>query len=171
MSKKIAYIGIFAGIAIAAGIFERGLPAIVPVPGIKLGLANIAVIIALYTLGEKTAIAVSLIRIFIIGFLFSGPMGIIYSLSGGVLSFFAMLLAAKSQIFGVIGVSVLGAFFHSLGQIAIAALLIQSAGIFSYMAILGVSSAVTGAVMGLISGVTLKHLQNIPFTGRNALLK
>ena len=114
MAKKISMYGILVALAFIASYIEVLIPFNFHVPGMKLGLANIVVLIALYTGGEKAGITVSIIRIILVGFTFGNPYSAIYGLSGGVLSLLVMILLRRTDFFGIIGVSMAGGVVHNL---------------------------------------------------------
>lgn len=158
LSRKVAFYGIFTALAIIISYFERFIPMPIPVPGIKLGLANVVVLIILYSLGNKAAFGVSMIRVFIAGFLFSGMTGILYSLSGGILSFCTMAAAKKTKLFSPIGVSVVGGVFHNMGQIVVAALVVSNYKLLYYVPVLVVMGVIAGVVTGVIAYYSLRNL-------------
>lgn len=157
MAKTVAKLGIFAALAIIAAYLERLFPMPIPVPGVKLGLANVVVIMALYTMGVKAAFGISVLRIAVVGMLFGSLFSIAYSLSGGLLSFAFMAAAKKTGIFGVVGVSVLGGVMHNIGQIVIAALIVNNTGLFFYTPMLIIAGVLTGIFIGYIAGYSVKH--------------
>lgn len=137
---------------------ESMFPVPVPVPGVKLGLANLVNVVGLYTVGVAGTAAVSLIRIVLVGFTFSNMFSMIYSLAGGILSLMVMILARKSEAFGKAGVSILGGIFHNIGQLTIAAFLTKTAGVFTYFPVLLAAGVVTGAVIGLLGGMIVERI-------------
>lgn len=163
MSKKIAFMGIFSSLALVAGYLERLIPVTIPVPGIKLGLANVIVLLTIYYMGTKEAFGVMMIKIVVTALLFSGLSGFFYSLSGGLLSFGVMLIGKKSGVFSVIGVSILGGVFHNIGQITLAALIVSNAGLLYYCPVLIIAGIVTGGITGLIAHYVLESIHKIPF--------
>ena len=104
---------------------EALFPLSLAVPGIKLGLANIVVVLALYTAGKRTAFLVNLLRILLAGLLFGNAFSILYSLAGGLLSFAAMCLLKRTGWFSILGISMAGGVFHNLGQLTVAALAVS----------------------------------------------
>ena len=128
------------------------------IPGIKLGIANLAVIVALYHMGLKYAITINVVRIFIAGLLFSGVFGIIYSLAGAILSMTVMVLLKKTGLFSVAGVSMAGGVAHNLGQILAAAFLVSNLSIFIYFPVLIFSGLISGALIGIVAYIILKRL-------------
>lgn len=131
------------------------------IPGIKLGLANLVVVTAMYTVGEKQAFAISVIRIILAGLTFGGVFSLVYSLAGGILSFFAMLLAKRCKALSITGVSIIGGSVHNIGQIAAAAVVMQTYRIVYYLPVLLLSGAVTGAVIGIVSGIIVNRLNKV----------
>jgi len=112
-------------------------------------------------MGPNAALGISALRIFVIGLLFGSVFGIIYSLAGGLLSFAAMVAAKKMNIFGIVGVSVFGGVFHNLGQITVAAILVQNAGLLYYTPVLIIAGILGGIAVGYAAGLTLRHVQEV----------
>lgn len=160
-TRSIALIGILAAFAVMLSFLERMLPAPVPLPGIKLGLANIIVIITLYRFGVREAITVQTMRILLFAVLFGGIGSAIYSFAGGALSLGAMIAFKKLGIFSVIGVGVIGGVFHNIGQILIAALVVQSSSLLMFLPVLIISGEVAGFITGLIAYYVLERLNKI----------
>ena len=119
--------------ALILGYIESLIPFSFGIPGIKLGLANLAVLITLYRSGVKEAILVDLLRIVLSGFLFGNLYSILYSLAGGMLSFAAMVFARKTRRLSIYGVSITGGIFHNIGQIGVAAFVVETKGLYYYM--------------------------------------
>lgn len=138
-------------LALIFSYVEFLIPISLEIPGIKLGLANLVIIIALYGLNWKYALAINVVRICLSGLLFSGVFGIMYSMAGGVISFLVMLALIKTGKFSIVGVSMAGGVFHNLGQILVAAELISNLKIFYYFPVLLFSGMVTGIVIGFIA--------------------
>ena len=132
-SKKIAYCGLLTTVALLLSYVERMLAIPMIVPGMKLGLANVAVLIALYILDNKTAFSISILRILISALLFTGFASFLYSASGALLSFTVMAFCKKTNIFSMIAVSILGGISHNIGQIIIACIIVENIGLFYYM--------------------------------------
>ena len=119
--KKTAYLGVYLALALICSYVESLIPFYFGIPGVKLGLTNIVVVLMLYCVGTKEALAVSALRIVLSGFLFGNMFSILYSLAGGLLSFLVMYLLKKTKWFGVLPVSVSGGIFHNVGQLIVAA--------------------------------------------------
>ena len=161
-ARSVAFFGIFTALAIIAGYIERITPSPVPmIPGIKLGIANVIILMILYTQGAKAALGINVARILASGILFSGPSGVLYALAGGLLSFAAMLLGKKTGALGVAGVSVLGGVFHNTGQIAVAAAVVWNMRLFYYLPVLIIAGIVTGVITGLIAGYSLNPIRKL----------
>ena len=150
--RKIPYYGLFAALAILMGYVEFMIPVPVPIPGVKLGLANVIVIIMLYFMDAKSAFFVSLIRVLLSGLLFAG-------LAGALCSFAVMVLLQKTGKFSMIGVSVAGGIFHNVGQIVVASLVVQNVRMAYYLPFLLVSGVVTGVLIGIVAQTALRYLK------------
>ncbi len=149
---KTAYLGVFLALALVFSYVESLIPFYFGVPGVKLGLTNIVVVLMLYCVGAKEAFVVSVVRIVLAGFLFGNLFSIIYSLAGGLLSFLAMTVLRRTEKFGVVPVSICGGVFHNIGQLALAALIVENYHIFYYMPVLLAAGIVTGFLIGIAAG-------------------
>lgn len=158
-NKKIATSALMIALAMILSFVESQIPSFFPIPGIKLGLANIAVIFALYRLSIKDAIVVSLIRVVVISTLFGTSLTLAYSLSGAVLSLLIMVLLKKSDRFSIVGVSVAGGISHNIGQIIMAIILMHNSVISYYLPFLIISGIVTGVVIGLVSAKIVERVK------------
>ena len=157
-ADKAALYGLLIALAFIFSYVEALIPLPVPVPGMKLGLANLVNVVGLYTVGAAGTIAVGLIRIVMVGFTFSNPGSMLYALSGGVLSLAAMALAKKMDWFDKTGVSILGGVCHNIGQLSMAAWITGTASVFSYLPVLLVAGVITGAVIGLLGGLVTERI-------------
>lgn len=151
MKRKTAYLGMFLALALICSYIESLIPFHFGVPGIKLGLANVIVVVMLYGMGAREALLLSILRILLAGFLFGNPFSIIYSLSGGILSYFVMLLLKNMQKFHVISVSTAGGIFHNLGQLLVASAVVENYNLFYYAPVLLVSGFITGFLIGNVA--------------------
>jgi len=138
---------------------ESQLPAFTTIPGVKIGLANIAVIFVLYRLGAKEAALISAIRVLLISILFGNFASLFYSVAGAVLSFFGMLLLKKTGKFTYVAVSVVGGVLHNIGQIAMACILLGTNVIVYYLPFLLLSGTIAGVVVGLTGAVLIKRIR------------
>ena len=158
-TKKIAVMGLSVALAMILSFVESQIPALVAVPGVKVGLANIAVVFTLYKLGWKEAAMISLIRVFLVTLLF-GNLGLLwYSLAGAVLSLLGMMLLKKTGLFSEIAVSVVGGVLHNVGQLAVASLLMETDLLLYYLPFLLVFGVVAGIVIGLLAGVMVRRIR------------
>ena len=149
-----------AAVAMMLSYIEALLPPVYSaVPGIKFGLANIAVIFALYSVDPKSAALISLVRVALSALLFGSVMSFIYSFSGAVLSLAVMILLKKSALFSAVGVSVAGAVMHNVGQVLCAVIILGTAEIGYYLIFLSVSAVVSGVLVGLVSALLIKKLK------------
>ena len=157
-TKKLTSCAVLISLALALSYMERIIPLqmVIPLPGIKLGLANIVTLIALYYLDWKSAYAIVFIRC-LMGAIFGGGIsGLLFSLTGGLLSLSVMLLAKKMSCFSVYGISILGAATHNIGQILAAMVLMQSVYIGAYLPYLLIVALLTGYATGLAAAGVLK---------------
>ena len=157
-AKSTAYAGVLTALAMLLSYIESLIPISFAIPGIKLGLANLVTIVALYKLNIKLAIVISVIRIVLSGILFGNPVMIVYSLAGATLSLLIMIIVKKLHFFTVTGVSVCGAIFHNIGQLVIAAILVENARVLYYFAALLVSGTVFGVIIGVLAAFTIKNI-------------
>ncbi len=159
---RLVYLALLIAQSLALFLFEGLLPLPFLAPGAKLGLANIITLLALYTVPARDALLVLLIRVLLATMFGGGPTILAYSLAGGLLSFAAMLLLKKMSrhvaTLSIVGVSAAGGFAHNVGQLLIAALVIESPGILFYLPILGPCGLLTGSLIGLAGGWTLRRL-------------
>ncbi len=158
-AKKVAFLGLSTAIAMVFAYVEVLLPPLfTAVPGIKLGLPNIAIIFVLYRVGVKEAAAVSFIRIAAVSLLFGSPMTFAYSVAGGLLSLVGMALLKKVNLFSTVGVSVAGGVLHNVGQILMAMLLLGTAELGYYLIVLAVTGTVSGVFVGLCGNFAVKRI-------------
>lgn len=156
-SRNIAVFGVLIGVALVLSYVESLLPPFVPIPGVKIGLANIAVIFALYTKDLKQAAVISIARVLLAGFLFGNATSMIYALSGAVLSLMTMSALRKLR-FGICAVSVCGGVMHNVGQILAAMLLSRTNMLVMYLAVLWFTGMASGAVIGLAGGTLVRRV-------------
>lgn len=157
-TKKIALGGILTALAMIFSYIESLIPIPLPVPGVKLGIANIAVISVLYMLGGVFAFVVNVLRITLTAILFGNFNSFLFSMAGGILSLFVMLLLKKSGYFSIVGVSVAGGVFHNIGQITAAVFLMDTTAIYYYLPVLLIFGIVTGIIIGLMGGYVTQRV-------------
>lgn len=156
--KSVALLGICTAIAMVLSYLESLIPLSFAVPGVKLGLANIAVVFVLYKLGAKEAVLVSALRIIWMAILFGNFLTLAYSAAGAVLSLTAMMLLKRSERFSAVGVSVTGGILHNAGQILVAMLIMETAQIVYYLPVLCISGIAAGVAVGIVSAILIKRI-------------
>lgn len=159
-AKKIALFGMMVALAFTFSYFESLIPLDFVVPGVKLGLANLVVVIALYLMKPGEAFSIAIIRIFLAGLTFGNVYSIAYSLCGGILSFLVMYLVRKTKL-SVIGVSMLGGICHNIGQIIVAAIVMGTSRIAYYLPVLLVAGLITGLLLGVISKLVIERFEKV----------
>ncbi len=157
-AHKVAGYGLLIALAFIFSYVEALIPLPIPIPGIKLGLANLVNVVGLYTVGIAGTLVVGLLRIVMVGFTFSNPGSMLYALSGGILSLTVMGLAKKTGWLDKTGVSILGGVFHNIGQLSMAAWITKTAGVFTYLPLLLVAGIITGAVIGVLGGIVTERI-------------
>ena len=157
-TKKIAQLGLLTSLALIASYVEVLIPIPIGIPGVKLGLANLVIVWALYTMKPKEALAVNGMRIVLVGFLFGSLSMILYSLAGALFSFAGMCLAKRTNAFSVIGVSIVGGVLHNVGQLLVAMIVLETVSLAYYGPVLLIAGLVTGILIGVISQEVLKRL-------------
>lgn len=156
--KKTAYLGLFLALALICSYVESLIPFSVGIPGVKLGLANIVVILMLYETQAHFALLISILRIVLAGLLFGNLFSILYSLAGGLLSFFCMALLKQTGKFRIISVSAVGGITHNLGQILLAAVIVENKNLLYYFPLLLLAGIATGILIGITAQEILLRL-------------
>ena len=146
-------------VAMILSYVESMIPAFVAVPGVKMGLSNIATVFALYSLGWPYAIIVSVVRVFLSSLLFGNFVSLIYSLSGAFLALGLMILLKKLDRFSTVGVSVAGGVGHNAGQIIAACIVMENAAISLYIIPLIISGTISGVLIGLVAGNLVERVK------------
>lgn len=157
-TKKLTLCAVLTALALALSYTERFIPLqlLIPLPGIKLGLANIVTLVALFLLGTKSAFAVLILRCFL-GSLFGGGItGLIFSTTGGLLAMLGMAVSKKSSLFSVYGISIFGAAAHHIGQILSAVFLMHSIYVGAYLPYLLLVGIFTGFATAAAAAGVLK---------------
>lgn len=152
-TRRIAFLGLLIALAFVLSYVEFLLPLSIGIPGAKIGLANLVVMVALYTIGNKNAFLLSLVRVILVGLTFGNLAMMIYSMAGAMLSFLVMIIAKRTKLFSITGVSVLGGVFHNVGQILVAMFVLDTASLIYYLPFLIVIGTISGIVIGVISGM------------------
>ena len=161
-TKRLTYLALTVSFALILSFIESRIPAFVAIPGVKMGLANIAVIFTLYKFGIKEAVAVSVVRVVLVSMLFGSPISMLYSLAGAALSLAAMCLLKKLTPLGEITVSVTGGVMHNIGQIAMASIMLGTNVVGYYLPFLLLSGTLAGIAVGIASGLLITKVKIDP---------
>ena len=156
--KTLAFSAMFAALALIFSYVEALIPIPIPVPGVKLGVANLVIIIALYRMGFRRALSINCVRIALAGLLFSGIFGMIYSFAGGILSLIVMQLLKRTGLFSMVGVSMAGGVVHNLGQLVAACIVVSTPSLMSYFSILLFTGLIGGILIGILAYTVEKRL-------------
>lgn len=161
MRSRVAYFGVFTALALIFSYVESLIPIQIGIPGVKLGLANLIIVIALYKLGLGQTYLLSVTRVVLSGFIFGNLFAILYSLAGGLLSLTVMAVLKKAGGFSVLGVSVAGGVAHNIGQLAVAAVVVETFSVVYYIPVLLVAGVVTGLLIGIAANEMLKRIKEL----------
>lgn len=167
-SQKTIYLalyGVLIALALVLSYAESQIPVFFAVPGMKLGLTNLVVVVALYKLGDKSAFSINLIRILLVSLLFGTVMSLWFSLAGGLLSTLVMIFLKHTNKFGVVVVSMVGGVTHNIGQLLVAMVVLQTKQLGWYLVILWFTGLITGALIGLLGGELVRRLDKIQLGG------
>ena len=161
MKNKVAVFGVFTSLALILSYVELLIPINFGIPGMKLGLANLLVVILLYKGCPRDALLLSVIRILLSGLIFGNMFSIFYSLGGGLLSLAVMVFLKKTGQFTVAGISIGGGASHNVGQLLVAMFVVQTYQVGYCLPVLLIAGVITGAVIGILSAEVLKRTQSI----------
>ena len=161
MKSRVAYFGVFTALALIFSYVESLIPIQIGIPGVKLGLANLMIVIALYKMSLKETYLLSITRVVLSGFLFGNMFAILYSLAGGLLSLTVMAVLKKAGGFSVMGVSIAGGVFHNIGQLIIAMIVVETFSVAYYIPVLLISGVITGLLIGIAANETLKRIKEL----------
>ena len=157
-TRRMTFLALTVSFALILSFIESRIPAFVAIPGIKVGLANIAVIFALYKFGIKEAITISMVRVILVSMLFGSPISFVYSITGAVLSLTIMFLLKKLTPLGEIAISVSGGVMHNIGQIGAASFMLGTNVVIYYLPFLLLSGTIAGIVVGAAAAVLIKKV-------------
>ena len=160
VKNRVAYFGVFTALAL---IFSYIVPISFGIPGVKLGLANLIIVIALYKIPLREVYVLSIVRVLLSGVLFGNYFSIAYSLAGGLLSLTVMALLKKAGGFSVIGISIAGGVCHNIGQLVVAMIVVETFAMSYYMPVLLVAGLITGFLIGVVADQVLRRISNIMF--------
>lgn len=158
MAKRTAYCAMLTALAMIFGYVEALIPFNLGIPGVKLGLANLVIVVALYMLPVHQVFFIQLARIVLVSFLFGNLSMMIYSLAGGLLSLLVMSILKKTGGFSVTGVSIAGGVTHNIGQLIVAILVVQNKKIAYYASVLMIAGIITGGLIGMLAQRIQLHI-------------
>ena len=170
MKNKTAFMGLLLAFALILSYIETLIPFQTGIPGVKLGLANLAVVLSLYLFTWKEAILLTTLKAVLSGLMFGNLFMIIYSLAGALISCMIMILLKKTGGFHVPIVSVAGGVMHNMGQLLVAVFVVETYSIFYYIPVLMIAGLITGLVIGSVAALVLPYIQNIVSKGVLSLL-
>ena len=161
-TKKMTFLALFTALAMVLSFVETFFtPMIQGIPGIKMGLPNIAIMFILYRVGWKEASIVSIVRVVLVSMIFGNVETMLYSLAGAILSLVVMILMKTFTKFSHPSISVVGGIFHNLGQILMACLITKTPQIFTYLPVLIISGTAAGVLVGLVAGMLEQRVPKI----------
>lgn len=163
MKNRVAYFGVFTALALIFSYIETLVPISFGIPGVKLGLANLIIVIALYKIPLREVYVLSIVRVLLSGVLFGNYFSIAYSLAGGLLSLTVMALLKKVGGFSVIGISIAGGVCHNIGQLVVAMIVVETFAMSYYMPVLLVAGLITGFLIGVVADQVLRRISDIMF--------
>ena len=160
-AQNAALFGILTALALVLGYVESLVPVYLGAPGVKLGLANLVTMVGLYCMGTKETALISVVRVLLSGILFGPPSAILFGLAGTALSLTVMALCKRFRLFGMVGVSILGGVAHNIGQFLMAAFVVNTFGVFSYLPVLLTAGCAAGALLGLLGGILVVRVNRL----------
>lgn len=158
-TSRMALSAILTALALVFSYVDALIPIPVGVPGMKLGLANLVVITALYTLNGRYALTINIVRILLSSAMFGSLSMALYSLAGALLSFVIMVILKKTGLFSIIGVSMAGGVFHNVGQLLVAAAVVEDIRLMLYLPVLLIVGMITGIVNGMIASKIVPYFK------------
>ena len=157
-TRRLTTLSITIAVAMVLSYLESLIPVFVAIPGIKVGLANVAVIFTLYKLGDKEAIIISLIRVALISMLFGNAATFLYSIAGAIFSLLLMIILKRFSPLHTVAVSVVGGVAHNLAQICVASLLLRTDVLIYYLPFLLLSGIIAGIVVGVTGAILVERI-------------
>ena len=160
-TKQVAMMGMLVGVALVLSYIEAMIPIPMGIPGAKIGLANLAIVVALYLFGEKKAFGIAIICLLLVAFTFGNVAAFLYSLGGMLLSFFTMAILRKTGKFSIVSVSCMGGVMHNMGQLVMAFFILQTQVLWTYLPVLILTGVISGVVIGILGGILMERLKGI----------
>ncbi len=161
MKQKTAYLGMLCAAAMLLGYVESLFPIFMGVPGMKLGLPNLAIVMVLYLYSWKEALLISVVRILVIGFLFGNAFSIAFSMAGGVVSLLAMEFSRRCLKLSPVGVSMVGGVMHNAAQVLVAVWIVENIRVGYYFSILAVTGLITGIIIGFLGSELIRRMEHV----------
>lgn len=161
MKSKVAFYGVFIALALIIGYLETWIPVPYGIPGMKLGLTNIVIIVVIFTMGEKEGFLLSAVRIILSGMLFGSIYSVVYSFAGAILSFVFMVILKRTKKFSIISVSAVGGIVHNMGQLVVAIFLVENVRLIYYVPMLITGGLVTGILIGTVAREIEKRIKKL----------
>jgi heptaprenyl diphosphate synthase len=160
-TRKMVILSLLVSQALVLHVIERMIPVPIPVPGVKLGLANVISMFTIIIFGWKEAMLVVFLRTILGSFFGGGISSFLYSFTGGIISTIAMAVLYKyfKKVFSIVAISVVGAVFHNIGQILIASMVVSNVNLFFYLPVLLIAAVITGIFIGLTVQYTMGPMQ------------
>ena len=163
MKNKGVYFGMFTALALIFSYVESLIPFHIGIPGVKLGLANLVIVVAMYKMNKKQVYLLSVTRVVLAGFMFGNLFSIVYSLAGSLISLAVMYGLKRKESFSIMGISMAGGVFHNIGQLIVAMIVLESLNLVYYASVLLISGLITGIVIGIVSDEIMKRIKKIHF--------
>ena len=149
-AQKVALYGVLIALAMVLSYVDMLIPLPVGIPGVKPGLANLVVFLALYTMTAREALLISMVRILLVSITFGNGSAFLYSMAGGILSFLVMWIFQKKDFLLPAGVSIAGGIAHNVGQLLMAAVILENGAVFTYFPVLLAAGCITGGIIGFL---------------------
>ncbi|MEG1482305.1 Gx transporter family protein [Clostridium sp.] len=169
-TNKIVYMSLLVSMALILFIIENMIPVPFITPGAKLGLANLIIMVSVYTLDSyKDSFTVLILRLLISTMVGGSLSTLMYSAAGGILSFIIIVIVKElgGKYVSIIGVSAAAAVFHNIGQLAVASIILKNIGVFLYLPVLSIAGIGTGIFVGLSANYMIQHLNKLPYFRSN----
>lgn len=160
-AQKVASYGVLVALAMVLSYVELLIPLPVGIPGVKPGLANLVVFLALYRMSAGDAFVISMVRILLVSMTFGNGSAFLYSMAGGLLSFFVMWICRKKDFLLPTGVSIAGGIAHNVGQLLMAAVILENFAVFTYFPVLLAAGCITGGIIGILGGQISRRITNV----------
>lgn len=157
-AQKVALYGVLIALAMVLSYVEMLIPLPVGIPGVKPGLANLVVFLALYMMTAREALLISMVRILLVSITFGNGSAFLYSMAGGILSFLVMWIFQKKDFLLPAGVSIAGGIAHNVGQLLMAAVILENGAVFTYFPVLWAAGCITGGIIGFLGEQIRKRI-------------